>query len=154
MTEMQAAAAAAAEAAARRGAEAAARQAHRHELRQKEEAQALLNLRAFKDSIKAAVSRVPHCWLNINLPCVFTAVLSVCQGVALTFIFAQCMGTLCQALLKQSPGKVVSQSRSCLLCGYSRLCDVPPNPCFASMTSCIWASQSTWKKCSQAESLL
>ncbi|KAL3137850.1 hypothetical protein ABBQ38_005103 [Trebouxia sp. C0009 RCD-2024] len=53
-----AAAAAAAEAAARRGAEAAARQAHRHELRQREEAQALLNLRAFKDSIKAAVSRV------------------------------------------------------------------------------------------------
>ena len=54
----QAAAAAAAEAAARRGAEAAARQAHRQELRQREEAQALLNLRAFKDSIKAAVSRV------------------------------------------------------------------------------------------------
>ncbi|DBA79173.1 hypothetical protein WJX77_004780 [Trebouxia sp. C0004] len=53
-----AAAAAAAEATARRGAEAAARQAHRNELRQKEEAQALLNLRAFKDSIKAAVSRV------------------------------------------------------------------------------------------------
>ena len=55
---MQAAAAAAAEAAVRRGAEAAARQAHRQELRQREEAQALLNLRAFKDSIKAAVSRV------------------------------------------------------------------------------------------------
>ncbi len=72
MTEMQAAAAAAQEAAARRGAEAAARQAHRHELRQKEEAQALLNLRAFKDSIKAAVSRVPHCCLHINLPCLFS----------------------------------------------------------------------------------
>ena len=55
---MQAAAAAAAEAAARRGAEAMARQAHRQELRQREEAQALQNLRAFKDSIKAAVSRV------------------------------------------------------------------------------------------------
>ena len=55
---LQAAAAAAAEAAARRGAEAAARQAHRQELRQREEAQALQNLRAFKDSIKAAVSRV------------------------------------------------------------------------------------------------
>ena len=57
---MQAAAAAAAEAAARRGAEAAQRQAHRQELRQREEAQALQNLRAFKDSIKAAVSRVSH----------------------------------------------------------------------------------------------
>ena len=67
MTELQAAAAAAQEAAARRGAEAAARQAHRHELRQKEEAQALLNLRAFKDSIKAAVSRVTHCCLRILL---------------------------------------------------------------------------------------
>ncbi len=64
---VQAAAAAAAEAAARRGAEAALRQAHRHELRQKEEAQALQNLRAFKDSIKAAVSRVSQLHLLLLL---------------------------------------------------------------------------------------
>jgi len=85
---LQAAAAAAAEAAARRGAEAAARQAHRHELRQKEEAQALLNLRAFKDSIKAAVSRVSHCWLDMNVCCIFTVLLPVCLGFALTLIFS------------------------------------------------------------------
>ena len=55
---MQAAAAAAAEAAARRAAEAAARQAHRQEMRQREEAQAMINLRAFKESLHATVSRV------------------------------------------------------------------------------------------------
>ena len=55
---LQAAAEAARVAAERRGAEVAQRQAHRQELRKQEEAQALTNLRAFKDSIKAAVSRV------------------------------------------------------------------------------------------------
>lgn len=59
---VQAAAEAARAAAERRGVEAAARQAHRQDMRRQEEAQALTNLRAFKDSIKAAVSRV-------SLPC-------------------------------------------------------------------------------------
>lgn len=64
----QAAAEAARVAAERRGAEAAQRQAHRQELRKQEEAQALTNLRAFKDSIKAVVSRVSlsHCCSNLS----------------------------------------------------------------------------------------
>lgn len=65
----QAAAEAARAAAERRGAEAAQRQAHRLELRKQEEAQALTNLRAFKDSIKAAVSKVslPQQCDSVNL---------------------------------------------------------------------------------------
>ena len=67
----QAAAEAARVAAERRGAEAAQRQAHRQELRKQEEAQALTNLRAFKDSIKAVVSRVSlsHCCSNHSPVC-------------------------------------------------------------------------------------
>lgn len=85
---LQAAAAAAAEAAARRGAEAAARQAHRLEVRQREEAQALANLRAFKDSIKAAVSRVQHQQLQPGLLLLPSAALPMTASLLLLLVTA------------------------------------------------------------------